>query len=65
MLLIELEYAALPGQIDGAVPNAEPVELLESMTAPPDDGVKLLERMVMEKSVPGQDNYTGILIACQ
>ena len=45
--------------------NFTMAELLEAMTAPPDDGVKLLERMVMEKSVPGQDNYTGILIACQ
>ena len=38
--------------------------LRETLTAH-GDSVKLLERMVMEKSVPGQDNYTGILIACQ
>ena len=50
---------------DGISGVLTPPELLEAMTAPPDDGVKLLERMVMEKSVPGQDNYTGILIACQ
>ena len=26
---------------------------------------ELLEHMVLEKGVPGQDNYTGILIACR
>ena len=33
------------------------------MTLDPEEGCVLLERMVLEKGVPEQDNYTGILIA--
>ena len=42
-----------------------PPELLEAMTLAPKEGAELLEHMVLEKGVPGQDNYTGILIACR
>ena len=40
-------------------------ELLECMSMDPEEGVRLLERLVFEKNVMGQDNYTGILISCQ
>lgn len=40
-------------------------ELQECMSLEPEDGCSLLERMVLEKGVIGQDNYTGILIAVQ
>ena len=50
----------------------EIVSLLEKGDAPLEkamslfeEGAGLLERMVLEKHVLGQDNYTGILIACQ
>ncbi len=40
-------------------------ELLECMSMDPEEGVRLLERLVFEKNVMEQDNYTGILISCQ
>lgn len=50
---------------DGVSGVLTPPELLEAMTLDPEEGCALLERMVLEKAVPGQDNYTGILIAWQ
>ncbi len=34
------------------------------MSLPPDEGCALLETMVLEKQIPEQDNYTGVMIAC-
>lgn len=48
---------------DGISGVLTPPELLEAMTLAPKEGAELLEHMVLEKGVPGQDNYTGILIA--
>ena len=48
---------------DGVSGVLTPPELLEAMALNPEEGCVLLERMVLEKGVPGQDNYTGILIA--
>lgn len=48
---------------DGVSGVLTPPELLEAMDLDPEEGCALLERMVLEKGVPGQDNYTGILIA--
>ena len=48
---------------DGISGVLTPPELLEAMTLAPKEGADLLEHMVLEKGVPGQDNYTGILIA--
>ena len=50
---------------DGISGVLTPPELLECMSPDPEEGAGLLERMVLEKHVLGQDNYTGILIACQ
>ena len=50
---------------DGISGVLTPPELLEAMSLAPKEGAELLEHMVLEKGVPGQDNYTGILIACQ
>lgn len=50
---------------DGIGGVLTPPELLECMSLDPEDGVRLLEGMVLEKNVMGQDNFTGILIACQ
>ena len=50
---------------DGISGVLNPPELLECMSPDPEEGARLLERMVLEKHVLGQDNYTGILIACQ
>ena len=50
---------------DGISGVLTPPELLECMSPDPEEGVRLLERMVLEKNVMGQDNYTGILISCQ
>ena len=50
---------------DGISGVLTPPELLEAMTLAPKEGAELLEHMVLEKGVPGQDNYTGILIACR
>ena len=40
-------------------------ELKEAMSIPPDEGCRLLETMVLEKALPAQDNYTGVMIAYQ
>ena len=40
-------------------------ELKEAMSLPPEEGCRLLETMVLEKALPAQDNYTGVLIAYQ
>lgn len=50
---------------DGISGVLTPPELLEGMSLDPEEGCALLERMVLEKNVIGQDNYTGILISCQ
>ena len=50
---------------DGISGVLTPPELLECMSSDPEEGARLLERMVLEKQVMGQDNYTGILISCQ
>ena len=50
---------------DGISGVLTPPELLEAMSLPPEESAALLEHMVLEKGIPGQDNYTGILIACQ
>ena len=50
---------------DGISGVLTPPELLEAMTLAPKEGADLLEHMVLEKGVPEQDNYTGILIACR
>lgn len=50
---------------DGISGVLAPAELLEAMTMDPEEGCSLLERMVLEKNVPEQDNYTGVLIACR
>ena len=41
-----------------------PPELMEAMALEPDRGCSLLESMVLEKNLPEQDNYTGIIISC-
>lgn len=50
---------------DGISGVLTPPELLEGMSLSPEEGCALLERMVLEKNVIGQDNYTGVLISCQ
>ena len=50
---------------DGISGVLTPPELLEAMSLGPEEGCALLERMVLEKNVIGQDNYTGVLISCQ
>ena len=50
---------------DGISGVLSPAELLEAMSLSPQEGCALLETMVLEKGVPEQDNYTGILISCQ
>lgn len=50
---------------DGISGVLTPPELLEGMSLSPEEGCALLERMVLEKNVMGQDNYTGVLISCQ
>ena len=49
---------------DGNSGVLSPPELLEAMSLPPDEGCALLETMVLEKQIPEQDNYTGVMIAC-
>ena len=49
---------------DGISGVLTPPELLEGMSLDPEEGCALLERMVLEKNVTGQDNYTGVLISC-
>lgn len=48
---------------DGISGILSPPELMEAMSLPPDEGCALLETLVMEKRVQGQDNYTGIMIS--
>lgn len=50
---------------DGISGVLSPPELMECMSLEPEEGARLLERMVLEKNVIGQDNYTGVLISCQ
>ena len=50
---------------DGISGVLTPPELMEAMSLEPEEGCVLLERMVLEKNVIGQDNYTGVLISCQ
>lgn len=50
---------------DGISGVLTPPELMECMSLEPEEGCALLERMVLEKNVMGQDNYTGVLISCQ
>ena len=49
---------------DGISGVLSPPELSEAMSLKPDQGCALLETMVLEKQIPGQDNYTGVMIAC-
>lgn len=50
---------------DGVSGVLTPAELLEVMSLEPEEGCALLETMILEKQIPAQDNYTGILIACK
>lgn len=50
---------------DGISGVLTPPELMEAMGLPPDEGCALLETLVLEKQVPAQDNYTGIIISCK
>ena len=50
---------------DGISGVLTPAELLEAMSLPPEEGCALLEKLVEEKALPAQDNYTGILISCK
>lgn len=49
---------------DGISGILSPPELLEAMSLEPDEGCSLLGAMVLEKQVPEQDNFTGVMIAC-
>ena len=49
---------------DGISGILSPPELMEAMALEPDRGCSLLESMVLEKNLPEQDNYTGIIISC-
>ena len=50
---------------DGISGILSPPELMEAMSLEPHEGCALLETMVLEKQVPEQDNYTGVMIACR
>ena len=50
---------------DGISGVLTPPELMEAMRLPTDEGCTLLETLVLEKQVPEQDNYTGIMISCK
>ena len=50
---------------DGISGPLSPAELLEAMSLEPGEGCALLETLVLEKGLPEQDNYTGVLISCQ
>lgn len=50
---------------DGVSGVLTPAELLEVMSLEPEEGCTLLETMILEKQIPAQDNYTGILISCK
>lgn len=63
-------FLLCPGDVlllcsDGISGILSPAELKEAMSLPPDQGCRLLETFVEEKALPGQDNYTGILISYQ
>ena len=49
---------------DGISGVLSPPELMEAMALEPDRWCSLLESMVLEKNLPEQDNYTGIIISC-
>lgn len=49
---------------DGISGVLTPPELMEAMRLDPGEGCLLLETLVLEKCVPEQDNYTGIMISC-
>ncbi|MCI6055173.1 MAG: protein phosphatase 2C domain-containing protein [Dysosmobacter sp.] len=62
--------ALLPGDAlllcsDGVSGVLTPPELMEAMALRPEEGCALLEQMVLEKDLPAQDNFTGILISCK
>ncbi len=50
---------------DGISGILAPPEIGEAMALPPEEGCALLEQMVAEKGVIGQDNYTAILLSCE
>ena len=50
---------------DGISGVLTPAELKEAMSLEPDAGCRLLETLVLEKALPEQDNYTGVMIAYQ
>ena len=50
---------------DGVSGVLTPPELVEAMALRPEEGCALLEQMVLEKDLPAQDNFTGILISCK
>lgn len=50
---------------DGVSGVLTPAELLEILSLEPEEGCALLETMILEKQIPAQDNYTGILISCK
>ena len=50
---------------DGISGVLTPPELLECMAPDPEEGVRLLVGMVLEKRIIVQENYSGILISCQ
>lgn len=47
---------------DGISGVLTPPDMLEALRLEPDQGCALLEQMLEEKNVPGQDNYTGIIL---
>ena len=60
--------ALQPGDVillcsDGISGVLTPPELMEAMSLDPAEGCGLLETMVLEKQIPEQDNYTGVMIA--
>ena len=61
--------ALQPGDVlllcsDGISGVLTPPELMEAMSLEPEEGCAMLERMILEKQMPDQDNYTGIVISC-
>ena len=63
-------WTVKPGDVlllcsDGISGILSPPELMEAMSLEPHEGCALLETMVLEKQVPEQDNYTGVMIACR
>ena len=47
---------------DGISGILTPPELMEALSMEPGEGCTLLEQMLLEKGIPGQDNYTGIIL---